>query len=126
EIAQTAQILVAEKTVIIESHLCVERHKFSITGKYARIDFEQRGIGIHKRTVQRLEKRGGIVGDIARESEAECEFARLIRLQSHRRVNNFLDDGIRICLGDFLDFHAACGAGHEYDATHAAIDEQRK
>jgi hypothetical protein len=39
-------------------------------------------------------------------------------------MNGFSQNGSGIFLGDFLDFHAASGAGHEYDAAGGAIDEQ--
>jgi len=39
-------------------------------------------------------------------------------------MNGFAQNGAGIFLGDFLDFHAASGAGHEDHAAGGAIDEQ--
>src|SRR5207253_8112849 len=50
----------------------------------------------------------------------------ILRLQAHRRMNGLAQNGAGIFLGDFLDFHAAGGAGHEDDAANGAIDEEAK
>src|SRR5713226_1564583 len=39
-------------------------------------------------------------------------------------MNRFAQNGAGIILGDFLDFHAAGGAGHENNVAGGAIDEQ--
>ena len=39
-------------------------------------------------------------------------------------MNRFAQNGAGIVLGDFFDFHAARGAGHENDVAGGAIDEQ--
>src|SRR5712692_4182130 len=63
-------------------------------------------------------------GDFAGKAETEGDFARLIGLQADHRMNVFAQDGCGIFLGDFFDFHAAGGAGHENGKTGSAIDQE--
>src|SRR6267378_7441594 len=39
-------------------------------------------------------------------------------------MNRLPQNRAGLILGDFFDFHAACGAGHEHDAAARAVDEQ--
>src|SRR5256885_16482232 len=126
EIAKAAKFLVTKEAVVVERHLGVKRDQLPIAGEDAGIDFEHGRIRIDEGAMQRLKKRRRVVGNVARKPEAERKFARLIRLQTDRRMNNFLDDGVRIFLRDFFDFHAARATRHKDDAADAAIDEKRK
>ncbi len=65
-------------------------------------------------------------GHLAGKSQAKSDFARLIRLQANHRVNRFAQNGFRIILGDFLDFHPSRGAGHEHGQTAGSIDQHAK
>ena len=58
------------------------------------------------------------------QTEAESDFARLIKLQTDGGMNRLAQNGAGIILGDFFNFHAARGAGHEHDAAAGAVDEQ--
>ena len=74
--------------------------------------------------MERLEERDCGIHDFARQSEAEGDFASLVRLQTDGGMNGFTQNGAGIFLGDFLDFHAASGAGHEDDTAGLTIDEK--
>src|SRR5260370_17675504 len=63
EVAEFAKFLVAEKRVVVKSHLGVEGDEFAFAGEHARIDFEQRGVSIDEGAARGLEGGGGeIVG----------------------------------------------------------------
>ena len=38
----------AEQTVVVKSHLGIERDQTAVTGHDGGVDFEERGIGIHE------------------------------------------------------------------------------
>ena len=101
----------------------VERDEAAVAGDDARIDFEHGGVGVDESAVERLEKWGGLLRGFAGEAEAEGELARLIGLQADGGMNDFAQDRVGIVLGDFFDFHAAGGAGHEEHFAGGAIDE---
>src|SRR5260370_5913798 len=124
EVAEFAKILVTEKGVVVKSHLGVEGDKLAFAGKHARIDFEQRGISIDEGAVKSLKERSRRIHSFDRQAETEGELASLIRLQTQGRMYRFAQNGARIFLGDFLDFHAARGAGHEDNAAACAIDKE--
>src|SRR5260370_10043529 len=124
EVAEFAKLLVTEKRIVVKSHLGVEGDEFAFTGEHARIDFEQRGVSIDESAVKSLKERGRRIDGFDRQAETEGELASLIRLQTQGRMNRFAQNGARIFPGDFLDFHAARGAGHEDNAPGGAIDKE--
>src|SRR6266704_2801849 len=121
---QFAEFLVTEKRVVVKGHLGVEGDELAFASEHAGIDFQQRGVGINEGAVESLEEGRRGVHDFARQPQAERDFAGLVRLQTHGRMNHLAQNGAGIFPGDFLDFHAACGAGHEDDAAARAIDEE--
>jgi hypothetical protein len=114
---------VAEEAVVVEGHFGVERDEAAVAGDDAGIDFEHGGVGVDERFVQRLEKWGGLLRGFAGQAETEGEFARLIGLQAGGGLNEFAEDGFGIFFGDFFDFHATRGAGHEENFAGGAIHE---
>ena len=50
----------------------------------------------------------------------------MIGLQTDSRMNGFAQDRRGVFFGDFFDFHAARGAGHEDDASGSSIHEKTK
>ena len=71
----------------------------------------------------RLQKWNGLLTGFAGEAETEGELARLIGLQADDGLNEFAEDGVGIVFGDFFDFHAAGGAGHEDNFAGGAIHQ---
>lgn len=65
----------------------------------------------------------GLAGEVAFQSERGGDLASLPRLEAHRRVDVLLDDFLRRLLGDFLDVHAALGAGHDQRAGVRAVEQ---
>jgi hypothetical protein len=57
---------------------------------------------------------------------AACDLARLIRHDADGRINLLLDDLLGMFLGDFLDVHAALGAGHDERTRRGAIQQHRE
>ena len=115
-----------KEAVVVERHLCVKRDQLPIAGEDAGIDFEHGRICIDEGAMQRLKKRRRVVGNVARKPKAERKFARLIRLQTDRWMDNLLNNGLGIFFGDFFDFHATRAARHEDDPSDAAVHEKRK
>src|ERR1700733_10724384 len=70
-----------------------------------------------------LEKWSGLLRGFTGEAGTKGELASLIRLQADGGLNEFVEDGFRICFCDFFDFHAAGSAGHEENFARGAIDE---
>ncbi len=56
-------------------------------------------------------------------AQAKCQFARVERLQSRGRIDRLAKNRFGMLLGDFFDFHAAGGAGHEYGLAGGAIHQ---
>src|SRR6185369_10718084 len=81
------------------------------------------GVGVDECAVQGLKKWHGFGGGFAGEAETESQLPRLIRLQAGSRMDVFTQDSFGMGLGDFFDFHAACGAGHEHHFAGGAIDK---
>ena len=114
----------AEKSVVIEGHFGIEGDELAFARENAGIDFEKRGVGIDESAVERLKKRRGVIDDFERQVETESDLARLIGLKTDGWMNRFAQNGAGIVLGDFFNFHAAGGTGHEDDLAGGAIDEQ--
>src|SRR6185436_8263271 len=123
EVAKLPKFFVAEQAVIVEGHFGVEGYQAAVSGDHARIDFEERGVGVDECAVQGLKKWHGFGGGFAGEAETESQLPRLIRLQAGSRMDVFTQDSFGMGLGDFFDFHAACGAGHEHHFAGGAIDK---
>src|SRR5439155_5277435 len=83
---------------------------------------EYGSIRVNKSAMERVEERDCGIRYFARKSQAKGDLAGLVRLQADGGMNGFAQNGAGIILGNFLDFHAASGTGHEDDAAGAAID----
>ena len=56
-------------------------------------------------------------------AQAEGELARVVGLESFLGMNRLAEDCFRMLFRDFLDFHAARGAGHEHGRADGAVHE---
>jgi hypothetical protein len=64
-----------------------------------------------------------LLRSFAGEAEAVGKLARLIWLKADGGLDEFAKDRFGICFGDFFDFHAAGGAGHEENFAGGAVHE---
>src|SRR4029077_4294841 len=69
KVAQAAQIGVAKQAVVVEGHFCVESNEAAIACEYARVDFEQRSVGINEGAINGLEEGRRMVGGVAGKAE---------------------------------------------------------
>jgi anthranilate phosphoribosyltransferase len=117
---------VAEERVVVEGHLGVERDELAVACNDAWIDLEHGRIGVDKRAIERLQKRYGVGSNLDGQAHSKRNLARLIWLQADDWLNHFAKNRAGIVLGDFFNFHAACGAGHKNHFAFGAIDQQPK
>src|SRR5258708_17796553 len=116
----------AEECVVVQSQLGVERDQLAVAREHARIDLQQRSVRVDEGAIEGLKKGGRVRGDLAGKSQSKSDFARLKRLQANHRLNRLPQNGFRIFLGHFLNFHASRGAGHENGKPAGTIDKQAK
>lgn len=117
---------VTVKRVVVEIKLGVEREKFARIGNDERIDLDHRTIGFDEEFVEIAKKFDGLSGKFAFETENGGEFATLKSLQSKKGMNVFVMNFFWRMLGDFLDVHAAFGAGDDGVAAGRAILQNGK
>jgi hypothetical protein len=68
EVAEFAELFMAEQAVVVEGHFCVERDQAAVAGHDAGVNLQQRSVGVHKSAVKRLEKGHRLRGKLARET----------------------------------------------------------
>src|SRR5258708_18353631 len=110
----------------VKSHLGVGRDQLAVAREHARIDLQQRSVRVDEGAIEGLKKGGRVRGDLAGKSQSKREFARLKRLEATPRMNRLPTNGFRIFLGQFVNFHASRGAGHETGKPAGTIDKQAK
>jgi hypothetical protein len=113
---------VAKQRRVVQHNLRVKRLKRAARQHHQRVDLGQRCVGLHIGTIER----GGDLGELAGllavvQPNAEGQLARLVGLQSQRRVRGDLHDCFGLGLGDLLDLDAAFGGGHDHDPLRGAI-----
>ncbi len=113
----------AAQGVVIEIELRVEGHHVAALGDDQRIDLDHRTVGLDEKIIERVEQLARRTHQVRGEPEELGQLAGLVGLQAEGRVNVLADDRIRIGLGDFLNVHAALGAGNDDRSRGGAIDE---
>ena len=115
------------KRVVVEADLCIDRHHrliaFQGFNQAERIDLDKRGVAFPPRPIDGEQQFGRGVDQVVFEAERGGEFARLIRHHADRGIDGFPDDFLRRVGGDFLDIHAALGAGHHDRPRHSAVEQ---
>jgi hypothetical protein len=88
-----------------------------------RIDFDHARVAFPPGLVNAHEQLHAAVEGVALQAERRSDLARLIRHDADGGINLLLDDLLGMLLGDFLDVHAAFGAGHDERARRGAIQQ---
>ena len=122
DVAQFAEISVAEQRVVVEIDLGIEREQAAIGGGDERIDLHQRSVGVLESLVQAGHELHGLIDLLRLQAELERHLARLKCFQAHARIDVFLEMACGILRGDLLDFHAARGRRHKHRLAFRAID----
>ena len=116
-VAQLADIGMTKQPVVVERHLRVEADDAAVLGDHQRIDFDQRRVGLDEGAVERREQRRELADLLVLEAQRERDLARLKRRQPEQRIDRLGDDPLGRLGGDFLDLHAAFGAGDHRDRS---------
>ena len=114
----------AEHGVVVEGHLGIEREHAVVLGDHQRIDLDHGRVQIAERAVAAHDRGDRLADLLDVEAHAEGQFARLKRLQSHRRIDLLLQDALRPIAGDLLDLHAAFRGGDHADAFDFAVEHE--
>ncbi len=112
----------AEERVIVETKLGVEREQPPVSRGDKRIDLAQRSVGVHKGFVEPRHEADGFINMLRLQAQAECQLARMKRLEAGHGIDLHFQNRVWIFGRDFLDLHAAGSRRHEHRLRRHAID----
>src|SRR4051794_24199878 len=101
-----------EKRVVIETHFRVERKELAGRRNYQWIDFQHICIKITHCTVTTSDSFYSVTQLCRFQPQSKSHLPCLKVLEPDSGFNKNLFDCTRICLGQFLDFHATLGRSH--------------
>ena len=122
-IAQFANVGMAEERVVVEGQLGIESEKPAIGGSDEGIDLEERSISIEKRLIETGKKLHGGIDLFGIKSKRESHLARLKGFQAHARIDVLLQNGAGIFRGHLLNLHTTRCRCHEHRLAFRAVDE---
>ncbi len=123
QVAEGDDLGMAEKGVVIEGDLGVQRQHLVRRGGDERIDLDHRGIGLFVHRIKRANEPGGVLGFGGIESQTEDELPHLEIGQAVGGINADLENLFGGLVGDFLDFNPAFGRGDDDGAGTRAIEK---
>ena len=96
----------------------------ALLGDNQRVDLDQREILVDEQLGQAHEDFDELLDLVTLEAELEREFAALVWLGTHQRVNGGPQDFLRRLVGDFFNLDTTFRGRHENDTTRGAIDHR--
>src|SRR5690606_30116132 len=125
QVAVGDELRVAEQGVRVEVELGVQGDDVALAVAVQRVDFDQRGVGVHVALVELLEHVSGLVGRTAGQADGFGDLFGLFGRQAGQRVDVFGDDFLGRRMRDFLDVHAAFAGSDDGDFLRGAVGDQR-
>jgi hypothetical protein len=103
---QGDDLRVAVQGVGVEVELGVQRDQVALAVAVQRVDFHQRGVGVHVAGVELLEHVGGLLAGCSGQADAGGDLQRLFLAQTGQRIDQFGDDFLGGAVRDLFDVHA--------------------
>jgi hypothetical protein len=107
QVAQGHDFRVAEQRVAVEVELGVQRNDVALAIAVQRVDFNQRGVGVHIALVELLADVDELRLRVGRHADGVRQSSVPALRQSGQRVDELGDDLLGRGVGHFLDVHAA-------------------
>ena len=126
-IHETRPAVMAEGGVVIQGDLGVQGAQLlggfviRVADLGERIDFHERGVVVFEAAPHLEQNLCGLIDVRVVEADALCHFGGSGQVEVTERIDVQALDGLRMFLGDFLDFGAAVGGGQHVEVARGAV-----
>ena len=120
------RVLLAERGVVVQGHLAVDREHLPVLGQRERVDLDQRGVLVGEHRPQPFGQQGGALGGLFRDAAGRDDLRGLGAVHAGQRRHRDPGHGVGAVVRDLFDLHAALYRADGQERPVGPVEQERQ
>jgi len=119
-------VLLAERGVVVQGHLAVDREDLAVLGERHRVDLDQRGVLVGEHGPEAFGQEGGTLRGLGRDAPGRDDLLCLVGIHAGQRRYRDPRHGLGGGVRDLLDLHAALHRADGQERPVGPVEQERQ